>query len=249
MDSYDFVEAQESPEVKKSSGLVWNILTVLILLTIFCVVSVFFLIFIDPNSSLNPFPPPTLYPSMVPPTMTVTPRFTLVPSWTPTNITSIVAATPDKTYTPVTPKRTETPITVIPTGTAVPGEYAFDLQQGSPSAINGETFHPDAGCNWAGVAGQAMSLNDEPVRGLFIQLGGSIPGVQSVDKMTMTGMAVQYGQGGFEFTLADSPVASTGSLWIQLLDQQNLPLSDRFYFDTYDDCQKNLIIIYFQQVR
>jgi hypothetical protein len=249
MDSYEIAEAQEPPQKKRSSGLVWNILTVLILLTIFCVVSVFFLIFIDPNSSLNPFPPPTLYPSMVPPTMTVTPRFTLIPSWTPTNITTMVATTPVATITPVS---TNTPVneaTKEPTRTAAPGEYTFELQQGSPSAINGDTFHPDAGCNWAGVGGQAMSLNDEPVRGLFVQLGGSMPGVQSVDKNTMTGMAVQYGQGGFEFTLANSPVASTGVLWIQLLDQQNLPLSDRFYFDTYDDCQKNLIIIYFQQVR
>jgi len=249
MSIYEIYEVQEPPEKKKSSGMVWNILTILILLTIFCVVSVFFMIFIDPNSNLNPFPPPTLYPSMMPPTLTVTPRITLVPTWTPTSVTSMVPATLYPTFTPVTAKSSETPTPVKPTGTAVPGEFAFELQKGSPSAIDGETFHPDAGCNWAGVAGQAMSLNDESVRGLFVQLGGSITGEQSVDNMTMTGMAVQYGQGGFEFTLADSPVASTGSLWIQLLDQQNLPLSDRFYFDTYDDCQKNLIIIYFQQVR
>jgi hypothetical protein len=65
----------------------------------------------------------------------------------------------------------------------------------------------------------------------------------------MTGWAPQYGAGGFEFTLADKLFASNDALWIQLLDQQNLPLSDRVYFDTYDDCKKNLIIIYFEQVK
>jgi hypothetical protein len=76
-----------------------------------------------------------------------------------------------------------------------------------------------------------------------------MPGDANVDNLVMTGLAPQYGLGGFEFTLADKPVASNGTLWIQLLDQQNLALSDRVYFDTFDDCQKNLIIIYFNQVR
>jgi hypothetical protein len=130
-----------------------------------------------------------------------------------------------------------------------PGEFAFVLRDGSPSAITGTTFHPDAGCNWSGIAGQATSLNDEAVGGLLVKLGGSLPGVELMRKSTMTGYATQYGPGGFEFTLANNPVASNDTLWIQLTDQQNLPLSDRVYFDTYNDCKKNLIIIYFDQIR
>jgi hypothetical protein len=76
-----------------------------------------------------------------------------------------------------------------------------------------------------------------------------LPGGESMDNLAMTGLAPQYGQGGFEITLANRLFASTGTLWIQLLDQQNLPLSDRIYFDTYEDCQKNLVIIYFSQIR
>ncbi len=87
------------------------------------------------------------------------------------------------------------------------------------------------------------------MRGLFVQLGGVLPGVESIDKLTMTGLAGEYGPGGFEFILANSLVATSGTLWIQLLDQQNLPISDRVYFDTFDDCEKNLVIIYFDQVR
>jgi hypothetical protein len=133
--------------------------------------------------------------------------------------------------------------------TIPPGGFSFVPRQGSPSAIDAATFHPDAGCNWSGVAGQATSLNGESVEGLFVLLGGSMPGGESIEKLVMTGWAPQYGAGGFEFTIADKLVASNGTLWLQLMDQQNLPISDRVYFDTYDDCQKNLVIIYFDQVK
>lgn len=250
MDSYDISDAKELPPKKRSYAIVWNVLTVLVLITILCVASVFFLIFVDPNSDLNPFPPPTLYPSMAPPTITITPRFTLVPSWTPTNVSAQLTNTPGAPGKPIS---TNTPITkppaMEPTIAVTPGEFAFVLRQGSPSAITGATFHPDAGCNWSGIGGQATSLNGEAVGGLLVQLGGSMPGAEIMGKSTMTGLATQYGPGGFEFTLANNPVSSDDTLWIQLTDQQNLPLSDRVYFNTYDDCQKNLIIIYFDQIR
>jgi hypothetical protein len=143
----------------------------------------------------------------------------------------------------------ENAISVEPVMAQVSKDYAFMVQQGSPSAIAAADFHQGGGCDWAGVAGQAVSLNGEAVRGLFVELGGSLSGDDSVDNLVMTGLAPQYGQGGFEITLADRLIASNGTLWIQLLDQQNLPLSDRIFFDTYQDCQKNLVIIYFTQVR
>jgi hypothetical protein len=256
VDTYEVSEVKGPPPTKRPSARVWNILTVLILVALGCVLSYFTLIFLNPNSSLNPFPPPTLNPALFTLTPTVTPRFTLVPSWTPTNVHIIVTETPvpsitsAPTETPVpSSPLVENPISVQPVMAAPSKDFAFVLQQGSPSAIAGAEFHQAGGCEWSGVAGQATSLNGEAVRGLFVQLGGSMPGVDNADKMVMTGLASQYGQGGFEITLADKLVASNGTLWVQLLDQQNLPLSDRIYFNTFDDCQKNLIIIYFSQVR
>jgi len=76
-----------------------------------------------------------------------------------------------------------------------------------------------------------------------------MPGTDALDMYSITGYSTQYGQGGYEITLANSLVATTGTVWIQLMDQQKLPLSDKVYFDTYDDCQMNLIIISFDQVR
>lgn len=250
MDSFEFSEIKGPSRRKGPFGSVWNILTIIVLVSLLCVVSYFTIIFFNPNSILNPFPPPTLFPSVPAPTATMTLRFRLVPSWTPTQGLNPATNTPSTTDTPIA---TTKPI--VPTTTAVPvlasimNNFAFVVQQGSPAAIPGTQFHPDTGCDWLGVGGQVTSLNDEAVKGVFVQLGGSMSGEEVIDKMTMTGLANQYGDGGFEFTLADAPVATSGTMWIQVLDQQNLPLSDRIYFDTYDDCQKNLIIIYFDQIQ
>jgi hypothetical protein len=81
-----------------------------------------------------------------------------------------------------------------------------------------------------------------------VQVGGYL-GAAKIDLLSLTGTALQYGQAGYEFTLAEKPIASTGKLWVQLLDQSDLPLSDKIYFDTFSACEQNLIIINFKQVR
>jgi hypothetical protein len=251
MDSFDISEVKGPPSRKITSNMVWNILTILSLVSICCVVSAVTIIFINPNSNLNPFPPPTMNPALWTPTPTVTLRFKLIPSWTPTS--TVIPATETSTPVPTNTPEATNSMVEIPTATETAGNttadiYAFELQDGSPAAISGDEFHQKADCNWSGVAGQATSLNGEAVKGLFVELGGSLPGIADIGNLVMTGLAPQYGQGGFEFTLANQLIATTGTLWIQLLDQQNLPLSERIYFDTYNDCEKNLVIIYFNQV-
>lgn len=93
-------------------------------------------------------------------------------------------------------------------------------------------------------------MNDAPVTGLIVRLGGTLPGITFPQPMlTLTGVALNYGPGGYEFPLAEKPIASKRSLWLQLLDQSGLPLSEKAYFDTYESCDKNLILINFKQVR
>ena len=54
----------------------------------------------------------------------------------------------------------------------------------------------------------------------------------------------------FEFDkLAAKPIASTGTLWVQLFDNNGKPLTDKIYFDTFDDCAKNLVMIVFTVTR
>jgi hypothetical protein len=100
-----------------------------------------------------------------------------------------------------------------------------------------------------GVAGQVFDLRGGPVIGLLVQMGGTLEGKLLDTQTSMTGIARQYGESGFEFPIAERVVASNNNLWIQLLDQAGLPLSDKIYFSTSDDCKKNLILISFKQVK
>ena len=125
----------------------------------------------------------------------------------------------------------------------------FVLNQGDPVSIP-NIAHPDLGCNWMGIAGKAHNLSGAPiVQGLFIQLGGTLNGKPMDNMLGTTGMVADYGPGGYEFTLGDKPIASTQTLWVQLFDQAMIPLSDRIYFDTFSDCNKNLILVNFSQIR
>jgi hypothetical protein len=249
MADYDYSEVKQ-PRRKRSAGLVWNVLTILVVILIFSVVTGFILIYLNPSSSLNPFPLHTASPTATALITTLATHSILAPSWTPASETVQMTNTPESPQilpASSTPVNTSTP---VPTAMVIKAsDYAFTIREGNPAAIDAAQFHPDAGCKWLGVAGQATSMNGESVKGLFVHLGGSLPGIDKVDNITMTGLAPQYGQGGFEITIFDQLIASSGTLWLQLTDQDNLPLSDRVYFDTYDDCTKNLVIIYFDQVR
>jgi hypothetical protein len=207
-------------------------------------------IFINPNLGINPWKPPTLPVVISFPTATPTPRVILPPTWTPTS-TPAPTLTPEPPVTPV-PDVTQ-PVETADTGeeleTPISG-FSFVQHEGNPVAIP-NIGHPDLGCDWMGVAGQAFDLTGAPiVQGLFIELGGSLPGKQfSPPLLGMTGMVSTYGPGSYEFELATEPVASEQTLWVQLFDQAMLPLSDKVYFDTFDDCERNLILIQFNQVR
>jgi len=106
------------------------------------------------------------------------------------------------------------------------------------------------GCDFLGVAGHAYGLNNDVItQGIVIHLEGTLGG-QFYDELNLTGTTNLYGEGGFEFILADHPIASQQTLSIQLLDQSGeLALSEKIFFDTYADCEKNLILIDFQQFR
>jgi hypothetical protein len=110
-------------------------------------------------------------------------------------------------------------------------------------------FHMDRGCNWMGVYGQVRDLSGHPIPQQIVHLGGMLDG-QPVEMVTVTGLVSYNGEFGFEFELADHPIASAQSLWVQLMDiSEKIPLSEKVYFDTYQDCEKNMIVIYFMQVK
>lgn len=246
------IDDYDPKAISRSRDRIFNILTVLIFMSVLCLIAGFIVIFINPYTFLNPFPPPALPTPLSLPTASPTSIMALPPTWTAT-ASSIPTATATQRPTATNPPTPTTFSLVTPsptvTATEPPGGYPFDIQKGSPVAI-ANIYHPELGCNWMGVGGQTVDISGAPVTGLIIRLGGAVPGIDLPELvMNLTGVALNYGRGGYEFTLADQPIASKQSLWVQLLNQSSVPLSKKIYFDTYDDCSKNLIIINFKQVR
>ncbi len=227
---------------KGGGGAFWDILSILTLVGILALGLIFTLIYLNPYIGFNPFPPPAAVPTLFIPTGTPTQKV-LPGTWTPTVTPSPTATT---TAVPATATATATPTeTATPTDTPVASAYRY-LLRGEPAVLAGQVIHPDEGCKlW--VAGQAFDMKGAPVIGLTVQMGGYLQ--KQVYLLSLTGTALQYGPGGYEFTLADQALDSRGGVWVQLLDQEGYPLSAQVSIDTSADCQKNLILVNFKQVR
>lgn len=127
MDNYNLKPVRKKDNRKT---LVWNFLTMVVLLGTCGLAYYFYTIFNNPNSLLNPFPPkplPTLF-------LTITPTSTIIPlqaTWTPTTTISPV---PSRTTAPTwttppqnSPKPTDTTavtLTPTPTPTRTPNQAA-----------------------------------------------------------------------------------------------------------------------------
>jgi hypothetical protein len=238
---------------RRTASQIWNALTLTVLLAAALLAGVFALIFVNPGSGLNPFPPPVLPTAMVMPSATPTPRGVLPPTWTPSpTLEPSVTPTPRPTstlYPTNTPFSLVTSEPVTPSATVKgPKGMPFVLQKDTPLAIT-NIYHPDKACSWIGVGGQVFDLKGSAVLGMQVQLGGSLNGTAIPNGYpTLTGI-LPYAPGYYEFVLGEKPFASRSKLWVQLVDQSGAPVSDKAYFDTFEDCEKNLIIINFKQAR
>jgi hypothetical protein len=127
--------------------------------------------------------------------------------------------------------------------------YRYSLQMGTPAAT-ANFLQPEAGCSWMGIGGQVFNRNDRPVAGLIVEVGGILDG-SPILLLSITGDSTALGPGGYEVKLADGPVASQGTLWLQLHDLMGIPQSEKIYFDTYSgegECDRNLVIINFREL-
>lgn len=227
---------------------VWNILTMAVLLITVCIVGYVAIIFVNPQSALNPLRPgggglfvaaaPTNTPEPIKlqPTWTASPTLEVTPTQTPRpTFTPILTDTPFSLVPPTrTPKPTNTPKAPI---TAV-----------SVTRVESTLIHPDVACNWAGVGGTVVDSNNGHLIGTVVVLRGFLDG-KSVDLTTVTGINKEYGQSGFEFVIGDAPIASSKTLYVQLVDQSGVPLSDKVEITTSADCAQNLVLIRFKKNR
>ena len=240
MSKYNYSDSSAS---KQSSRMeIWDMLSILVLLATLCIGAYFVAVFLFPNSALNPFPPNPSDPS-APPTPTITP-IQLQPTWTATLANATVAPTllPTFTLEPSATPFSLVPPTKTPTPTATPkAPFSANVKY-----IDSTLFHSEAACNWQGVGGTVKDVNNADMLRMTIRLVGFYNG-KTKNELTVSSIAPAYGQSGYEFFLGTVPIASKGQLYIQLLDQAGLPLSDNIYLDTFNDCSKNLAIVTFKK--
>jgi len=203
----------------KVGAAIWNCGSLFFFLGAIAAVAFIILLFLNPFSEFNPLPP-------IPPTDIPTNTPVASPTETPT-------ATVEPTLTP----------------TAEEAGSFFQIQEGSPVAMDSTIFHPELACNFMGVAGQAFGLDGIPISGLQVHVTGTLSD-QSIDKIGLTGAATQYGSGAYyEIQVASQPIASNNTLQITLLNDNDAPISESFVFSTTDDCQESLVMINFSEAR
>ncbi len=242
MSKYDY-NYEEIPAPKKSARLeVWDLLSILTLLTTVCLGVYFVFIFLFPNSRFNPLPPDNFDPNAIP---TVTPTaIVLEPTWTATivDVTETPTLLPTFTLEPSPTSFSLVPPTKTPTITPTP-KAPFSA---TVTYIDSTIIHPDAACNWQGVGGTIVDANNADMLRMTVRLVG-IYNRKTKNELTVSSIAPAYGKSGFEFFLGTVPISSKGELYIQILDQAGLPLSDNIYIDTVNDCSKNLVLVRFKK--
>ncbi len=246
MDNYDsFDEPAERPGLRFEP---WDLISLLVLVTTACLAVYFLILFINPSIPYNPLPPNQANP-YAPPTFTITP-IKLEATWTPT----VVNTTETPTLLPtITLQASPTGFSLLPT-TKTPKPTSTPQKEFSAtvSYIDSTIIHPDSACNWQGVGGTVVDVNNADIFYQYINLVGTYNG-KSVGpggvSRIVSGVNPDYGRSGFEFFLSTAPISSNHELYLQIVDQTGYPLSDNIYINTYNDCEKNLVLVRFKKNR
>jgi hypothetical protein len=156
-------------------------------------------------------------------------------------------STPRPTFTPIF---TDTPFSLVPpTRTSKPTNTPkAPFTAISVTQVESTIMHPEFACNWAGIGGTVVDASNSPVIGTVIVLRGFLDG-SSVEQQNLSGINKEYGPSGFEFVIGNAPIASNKTLYVQLVDLNNIPLSDKVELTTSADCAKNLVLVRFKMNR
>lgn len=213
---------------------------------------------VNPNGSLNPFPPaprvgpenierPT--PVVLMPTTTETGTNTPMPS---------LDATPTSTDTPApSPTRGEqsesmplalqTPtltVALTPTATASvtprpsPTRSVFTYTASITYQV-----HPVQVCDWMGVAGTVTDVKGKPTLGAFVHVWG----LGNLDQIVAAGDSPNYGASGWEVRLARAQIVGAWNVQLIASPETKTLLSDVYTISMPGDCKKNLARVSFQQ--
>jgi hypothetical protein len=241
-DDFDFDGTQS--QSRGRSMQLWDILSILVLILTLCIAGYFVVIFLNPESSFNILPPGGFGPRVA--TATTTP-IKLEATWTASPTLELTPSnTPRPTFTPffTATSFSLVPPTKTPKPTSTPkAPFGATVQQ-----VESTVIHPELDCTCAGIGGTVVDSNNSPVIGTVVVLRGTLNG-KTIEEPTVTGINKEYGPSGFEFVIGNAPVESKNTLYVQLVDLQNIPLSDKVFVTTSSDCSKNLVIVRFKKTR
>ena len=218
--------------MSKRRHSILDVLTSALLYATMMVGGIYLYIFVDPQSFINPFPPPQVPIRAVLATETPVPTPTSIPTLVPTN-----------TNVPPTAIVVLPELTIAPTATAVvepASVYNYVLQEGSIGHTS-QFAYPELGCGWLGVAGTVFDVQGNAAEDLIVH----VEGPDGFSKDALIGTKTEFGPAGYEVTLASAPVATDMLYTVQLLDIFGNPVSDSYPVTTFDDCDRNLILVNF----
>ena len=223
-----------------SRARLYNTLTLALLALSAVVCAAYAVLFVAAPRSIAALPTETLGPIGTP-TVTPTPSRTPRPTNTSTHTprpSDTPTATPVITVTLTgreTRTRTPTPgPTHTPSPTLSPFNYVASVEY--QRSIYGQ--------NWVGIAGLVYGLDGKHQTNILVRARGDPP-LGSDGLEIPSGIAVQYGVSGFEFTLGDKPVI--GRWNVQLIADDGKPLSDVIPVEMNSDPRLNLAYIVFVQ--
>lgn len=181
------------------------------------------------------------------PTQTSQPVGQTTEPTTITQSTSTPRVTPTLTQTlepTLTPTPEPTP-TFTPTPTEKPMPFVL---RGTPSGNPNGMLFPQYKCEqYLFIGGEIWDLREAPVFDLTIKLGGTYGG-SLVDLTSVSGEVTAYGESGFGFVLENQRIRESG-LTIQLFDANGEALSALTYLSITGNCDSNLVIVNYKQVR
>lgn len=252
MDAFDFADDPKDQKPKRTaSGLILNLGTFYFLASTFCLIGFFVYIFLEPNNPYNPFPPDNADTIDATPTLTLPPSQTpiLIPTQTSTT-TATISPTPTSTSTPIftavtpqLPTTTEVVITTLTPSVTPSGAMHFVAQTGTPTYSS----HPN-GCDGIYLVGNVIDINGSPLVHMTVDAGGSLGGATIDPEPSDSGSHPEFSASGWQIKISDTLVDSTNSVYVALYTvASDDPVSDLIFVNTFNDCDRNMIMVNFTQ--
>lgn len=200
----------------------YNLLTLVFLLGTVGAMAYFALLWTNPYHELNPLPPYTPLPIII----TTTPL--------PATVTPI----PTDTEVPtLTPPATVTPIGVEVVLPTAPSAFPYMLAE-----LETDYIQSASGCAGSAIAGSVQDAQGAGVDNLTVRVRGEENGFTGA---ALSGSAADFGPGGFEIRLGDTP--QLAPYVVQLFGADEMPLSAEYLVVTSDQCEQNVVVVRFAQ--